>query len=71
VNMLGKHNDKYVNKFLIQFLFMKIASQTQQVQVSAAGRPARRPPCWTQVWTVSRINWWPTTVTSLSHWLFT
>jgi len=42
-------------------------------QVSAAAdRPARRitsrPPCYTQMSTVSAMNWWPTTVTSLSHW---
>ena len=45
----------------------------QQVSAAAAAdRPARRsasrPPCCTQISTVSVINWWPMTVTSLPHW---
>jgi len=39
---------------------------------AAADRPTRcgasRPPCCTQMSTVTVINWWPTTVPSLSHW---
>jgi len=46
-------------------------SEAKQVS-AAADRPARRsasgPPCCTQMSTVSVINWWPTTVTSLPHW---
>jgi len=39
---------------------------------AATDRPAQhgasRPPCCTQMSTVSVMNWWPTTITSLPHW---
>jgi len=57
----------HVCLFVFYFICLS-ACISQQVSV-AADRPARRgalrPPCCTQMSTVSLINWWPTTITSL------
>jgi len=61
----GDNCRKVVSTTIVdQFLVQQVAA--------AADRPTRRgashPPCCTQMSPVSVINWWLTTVTSLSHW---
>ena len=64
-------------QLLLLLLFCSIynavrSSINLKLQVSAAAdRPAQRgvsrPSCCAPMWTLSVTNWWPTTVTSLSH----
>ena len=52
-------------------IFTIPSTPISSTSLAAADRPARRsashPPCCTQMSTVSVTNWWPTTVTCLSH----
>jgi len=45
----------------------KVDQQRSAVADRCARRAASRPSCCTQRWTLSVINWRPTTVASLSH----
>jgi len=62
-------HDMFVCLFVC--LFICTISQVSAASDRPSRRSASRPPCFTQMSTVSVINWWPTTVTSLPHWLYT
>ena len=58
-----------VKTILMRIFAVRVHSSLSEQVSAAADRPARRGascwPCYTQMWTVSVINWRPTTVTSL------
>jgi len=54
--------------FIAQVAYCDIIKQVSAAADRAARRGASRPQCCAQMWPLSVINWWPTMVTSLSHW---